>query len=139
MVDNVSSTTRSRTMQRVRSKGNASTELRLLAILKKEGLSGWRRHASATGRPDFIFPKQRIALFVDGCFWHGCAKCCRIPATNRKYWTSKIRGNILRDRKVGSQLRREGWIVLRIWEHELKNLAPTRKISKLRFLLLGKK
>lgn len=138
MVDTLSPNARSHTMRQVKAKGNMSTELRLVSILRKEGLIGWRRHSSTIGRPDFVFPKQRIALFVDGCFWHGCSKCCRIPASNRRYWIDKIDRNIKRDKAVVSQLRRAGWTVIRIWEHELKKEGSIPKVARLRRLITRK-
>jgi DNA mismatch endonuclease, patch repair protein len=108
-------------MAAVRSRGNKATELILASLLRAAKLKGWRRHANIPGRPDFIFPKQRLAIFVDGCFWHGCAKHCRMPASNKKYWDAKIERNMRRDRATRILLRQKGWQVLRVWEHELKS------------------
>lgn len=119
-MDKVSSETRSRVMARVRSTRNRSTEWRIRAALIRAGVRGWRLNAKdLPGRPDFSFPAQRIAVFLDGCFWHGCPKCRRVPASNTDYWTAKIRRNRLRDRRISTILRRDGWHVLRIWEHEI--------------------
>jgi DNA mismatch endonuclease (patch repair protein) len=104
----------------VRSRGNKATELILVELFRAAGLKGWRRHAAILGRPDFVFAKERVAVFVDGCFWHGCAKHCRMPASNRKYWLGKIARNMKRDRVTRKALRQEGWKVVRVWEHELK-------------------
>jgi DNA mismatch endonuclease (patch repair protein) len=71
-------------------------------------------------RPDFVFRKQRMAIFVDGCFWHGCPKHATKPANNRAFWRRKLAGNKTRDRVVNRTLRRAGWRVLRIWECELR-------------------
>jgi DNA mismatch endonuclease (patch repair protein) len=69
-----------------------------------------------------VFDKQKLIVFVDGCFWHGCPHCKRIrPKTSKEYWNKKIEGNITRDKKVRNRLRRSGWSVLRVWEHQLKN------------------
>jgi len=111
---------RSRNMSAIRAKGNKSTELRLIKLLRKNGISGWRRHIKITGTPDFIFPVKRIAVFVDGCFWHGCTKCNLRPKTNRFFWQKKISDNIRRDKKVSKILRSNGWRVLRIKEHQFK-------------------
>lgn len=67
---------------------------------------------------DVVFPRARVAVFVDGCFWHGCAEHYRIPQTNTEYWHDKITGNRGRDVHTNSILRDEGWTVVRIWEHE---------------------
>jgi DNA mismatch endonuclease (patch repair protein) len=111
---------RSRIMAAVRSRGNKATELSLVKLFRAAGLKGWRRHAAILGRPDFVFAKQGVAIFVDGCFWHGCAKHCRMPASNRKYWVAKIERNVRRDSLTRKTLQSKGWKVLRVWEHELK-------------------
>jgi DNA mismatch endonuclease, patch repair protein len=67
-----------------------------------------------------VFLRCRVAIFLDGCFWHGCSRCRSIPATNKAFWKAKIQGNIERDRNVTRMLRAMGWKVLRIWEHDLK-------------------
>jgi|SRR3989344_3650805 len=111
---------RSRNMSAVRSSGNKTTELRFVNILKINKITSWRRYPKNTyGKPDFIFPKQKVAIFIDGCFWHGCAKHRNIPATNRKFWLKKILSNKKRDEIVSLQLKKQGLKVMRIWEHEL--------------------
>ncbi len=112
---------RSRIMAAIRSKGNITTERRMAQILRQNRLSGWRRHANLPGHPDFVFTAYKVAIFVDGCFWHGCPKCYRRPRQNRPYWQEKIARNIARDRKVSRLLRSLGWSVLRFWEHTLKD------------------
>lgn len=89
-------------------------------MLRRTGLSGWRRHARLLGRPDFSWPRERVAVFVDGCFWHG-HDCGRnvTPKTNAEAWREKLEGNRARDRKVARVLRRKGWKVIRVWECEL--------------------
>src|SRR6266850_2377510 len=111
---------RSEIMGRIKSTGNKTTELRLMRLLVTNGVKGWRRRSQLLGRPDFVFPAKRVAVFVDGCFWHGHPVLCRLPSSNRTYWVNKIEGNKRRDCEVTASLRRRGWIVLRIWEHELK-------------------
>lgn len=118
-------------MAAVRSRGNKATELILLSLFRAAKIKGWRRHAPIPGRPDFIFPKQRLAIFVDGCFWHGCAEHCRMPASNKKYWTAKIARNIARDRTTRKLLRSKGWQVLRIWEHQLKS-RPASTLTQIK-------
>lgn len=113
---------RSRIMSAIRSTGNVSTELRLVKVMRAHRISGWRRSALLIGRPDFVFPKERLAVFVDGCFWHGCKRCCALkPRSNVAYWDNKIHSNMLRDQRVGRALRRMGWGVMRIWEHALED------------------
>jgi DNA mismatch endonuclease (patch repair protein) len=121
MVDVFTKQKRSEVMAAVRSKGNKETEMKLAALLRASGITGWRRHQPLPGRPDFVFRRERLALFVDGCFWHGCRKHCRMPATNREYWNQKIARNIARDRSTGRTLKRLGFRVVRIWGHSLRH------------------
>lgn len=113
--------TRSRIMSAIRSKGNRTTELRLRAYLVRAGIRGWRINAqSLAGKPDFVFTTARVAVFIDGCFWHGCPRCLRRPESNRVYWENKIERNRANDKKATMALEKDGWTVLRFWEHELK-------------------
>ena len=90
MTDNLTVEQRSFNMSRVRSAGNASTEQYLLRLLKRQKLCGWRRNSGLIGRPDFVFHRSRVAVFVDGCFWHGCPKCALHSKSNLLYWSVKI-------------------------------------------------
>ena len=114
-------------MARIRGSGNKATELRLMAIFKAHGITGWRRKAAVFGKPDFVFPKQKLAVFVDGCFWHGCPIHATQPKTNAKFWRTKIARNQARDVLVTRTLRRDGWRVLRVWEHELRGWDVARQ------------
>lgn len=116
-------------MRAVRSDRNRSTELQVVKILREHHVSGWRRGSQLFGKPDFLFRKEKTALFVDGCFWHGCKTCRRNmkPSTNSGYWLAKIARNKTRDRNVNAELRRAGWLVIRIWEHEVSK-APDKII-----------
>lgn len=118
-MDTLSSQARSRVMSLIRGKGNRSTELRMVALFRLNGVIGWRRHAKVFGKPDFVFSKRRVAIFVDGDFWHGHPHRCRMPKTNKTFWSSKISANRRRDRLVNATLRAEGWSVLRIWESSI--------------------
>src|SRR5215510_3405686 len=102
--------TRSQLMSRIRSRGNKTTELHAVSLLRAKGITGWRRHAPLVGRPDFVWPKSRVALFVDGCFWHGhdCGRNLR-PKTNAALWEQKIAANKARDRQNARELRLKGW------------------------------
>ena len=111
---------RSRQMALVRGRGNKSTERQFVKILRSWKIRGWRSHAPLPGRPDLVFPKAKVAIFVDGCFWHGCPRCYRQPKSNVAFWKNKVRRNMERDRRVVRQLRKNGWKVVRIWEHALK-------------------
>lgn len=125
---------RSRLMSRIRGRGNRTTELRLVKLLRAAKISGWRRHLPLPGRPDFCFPAARMAVFVDGCFWHGCPRCKWVPKSNQGYWRPKLEMNRQRDLSANRELRRLGWKVIRIWEHSLKhNLATV--LSRMQALL----
>jgi len=114
---------RSAQMAKVRGRRNRSTEMRVAAYLIKRGFRGWKRHPrNVPGCPDFCFTQERVAVFVDGCFWHGCPRCRRnLPHSRRNFWRQKIHSNRQRDRKVGQLLRVQGYTMLRIWEHDLSD------------------
>lgn len=81
------------------------------------------------GCPDFVFVDRRIAVFVDGCFWHGCRRCARnLPHSRQEFWSNKIDRNRKRDRAINRRLRADGYIVIRIWEH---SLADSRWLTRL--------
>ncbi|NLE45179.1 MAG: very short patch repair endonuclease [Chloroflexi bacterium] len=107
-------------MQSVKGKGNR-LERRLWALLAGCHLRGWKKNVEGIlGKPDAAFINQRVAVFVDGCFWHGCPHCRRkLPETNREYWETKIKRNVERAQRYNEQLRQDGWVVVRIWEHEM--------------------
>jgi len=121
-------------MAAIRSSGNKDTELRLASILREHGVTGWRRNQSLPGRPDFSFRPERLAVFVDGCFWHGCRFHCRMPKTRAVFWSAKITRNKTRDKLVRRLLQKRGWRVLRFWEHSLKDGATVA--GKVRAALL---
>ena len=163
MADVFSKSKRSAVMSRIRSRGNAATELALARLRRRHGLTGWRRHRKLivkkmmvdsggrpgstspqrgegvrrrnhqpstrtyqlAVRPDFVFRKQRTAVFVDGCFWHGCPRHATQPRSNRAFWRQKFSRNKKRDALVTRTLRRAGWRVLRVWEHELAEIKKT--------------
>jgi DNA mismatch endonuclease (patch repair protein) len=129
MADTFSVEKRSEIMRKVKSNRNKSTELRLIQFFKENRICGWRRNFKLYGKPDFVFPKQRLAIFVDGCFWHGHNCRNTKPKDNADYWESKINRNKNRDVHVTETLTNKNWTVIRIWECELKN--TTRLIDKL--------
>lgn len=131
-MDTFSKTERSKIMASVKSRNNKSTELRFLSILKEKGVTGWRRNYPLSGRPDFVFPRLKVVVFIDGCFWHSCPKHCRLPASNKDYWISKIERNRIRDKKTSKALRERRWTVIRIWEHEIKTNGLNRKLNLIR-------
>ena len=124
-------------MSLIRGKGNAATELRLVKLFKDQDITGWRRHVSLrfnvkasafTVKPDFIFRELKLAVFVDGEFWHGHPTRANIPKNNRAFWVKKIDGNKARDRLVNNTLRRHGWTVIRIWQCEISKPQTLRKL-----------
>lgn len=110
---------RSEIMKAVRSKGNKSTEQRLIQLLKENHITGWRRNYDVKGHPDFVFLKQKIAIFVDGCFWHGHDCRNTRPKDNGEYWVKKRERNMKHDNEITELFESRSWTVLRIWECEL--------------------
>ena len=135
MTDVFSKAKRSIVMSRIRSQDNKDTELALIRVFRANKISGWRRRQPLPGKPDFVFPAQRIAIFVDGCFWHGCDDHSKPPKSNQVYWMQKLQRNRQRDRKVTRILRARGWRVYRFWEHELTPKNEDRCLQRLRLLL----
>jgi DNA mismatch endonuclease (patch repair protein) len=123
-------------MATIRSRGNKDTELVLATILRRHGIDGWRRNQPVFGKPDFIFRQVRLALFVDGCFWHGCPKHSHLPDSNRSFWRNKFSRNKTRDRFVTRTLREQGWRVLRIWGHALGHKSENRIVRRIQRALL---
>lgn len=140
---------RSEVMSHIRGKGNKTTEIALAAALRKAGITGWRRHITMKIKvtlrrssrvlkpelllvtPDFIFRQVKLALFVDGCFWHQCPLHSKVPENNHDFWEQKLRRNVERDRQANRALRAAGWRVLRLWEHELQDPARSaRKVKR---------
>ena len=136
MADFVTKSVRSAIMSRIRGRVNKRTESDVVTLLRNAGIHGWRRHQTIrfTGHksfqvkssdgikfkpqvhPDFSFQRVKVALFIDGCFWHGCPKCYRKPKSHGRFWTVKVRRNQERDRFQTSALKRMGWRVIRIRE-----------------------
>lgn len=120
MADVFDKATRSSIMKKVRSAGNRSTELKLIELFKAHNISGWKRNYQVIGHPDFVFLKQRIAIFVDGCFWHGHDCRNTRPEDNKEYWQQKRARNIRHDQEITELFTKRGWTVIRIWECELR-------------------
>lgn len=121
-----------RRMKAVRGKGNKTTEARFRGLLIQAGFRGWQVSPKGLpGNPDFYFSVVRLAVFLDGCFWHGCPLCGHIPNVRRAYWAAKIARNQERDREKECQLKELGIRVLRFWEHELAE-SPAECLQRLR-------
>ena len=135
MGDVFSKEKRSQVMKAVKSRNAKTTELKMLQVFNDLHIIGWRRTYPLVGKPDFVFPKKRIALFVDGCFWHG--HDCRnvTPKENSDFWEKKRRYNKSHDEEVTKILTIKGWVVIRIWECELKKKNKEILITKLAELL----
>ncbi|HGG59708.1 MAG TPA: very short patch repair endonuclease [Gammaproteobacteria bacterium] len=130
MTDVFTKEKRSEVMSRVRGKGNIATELKLIKLFREYGITGWRRNYRLFGKPDFVFPARRVAVFVDGEFWHGHPTRGQIPKSNREFWVRKIQRSKARDRLVNKTLKSKGWVVVRIWQHQLKTSEWRRKLMK---------
>jgi len=130
MKDPLSKRERSALMSKVRSKGNQSTEKAVESSLRANKITGWKKHPkNVVGRPDFYFPVVRLAVFVDGCFWHACPKCGRIPKSRVEFWATKIAGNRQRDNRTRRQLWNDGFAVMRVWEHELRRSSWIKRLQ----------
>jgi DNA mismatch endonuclease (patch repair protein) len=130
MADVFTKTKRSEVMSRIRGRGNRDTELALAKLFHQHRITGWRRNRPVFGNPDFIFQMHKLAVFVDGCFWHCCPKHATKPKTNRAFWHRKLARNRARDRLVTRKLRNAGWHVVRFWEHDLAR--PDWCVSRIR-------
>lgn len=129
---------RSKTMAAIRGKNNRTTELCFRMALVRAGINGWETNVEdLVGKPDFFFRKKHIAVFVDGCFWHGCPICGHFPKTRKSFWKAKIVRNKERDRKNRRKLRKNGIKVMSIWEHSLySSRGINSKIKMLKQLLI---
>ncbi len=118
-------------MSRIHSK-NTNPEIKLRKLLTDKKIKGYRIHSGLTGKPDIVFTKKKIAVFIDGCFWHKCKNDFVEPKTRREFWNAKIKSNVLRDKVVNRTLRKEGWKVIRFWEHEVEKRPEhcARKLEK---------
>ena len=118
-MDNLTVEQRRKNMQNIRST-DTKVELLVAKALRKQRIYSARNVKSLIGRPDFVFRRKKVVIFIDSDFWHGHPKRCIMPKSNCEYWVQKIMKNKLRDRAVSRQLKKEGWTVLRIWEYDIK-------------------
>lgn len=139
-------------MSRIRGRGNRSTELVLATEFRRQRITGWRRHVrlrpelaprdqksnASRGRisvsPDFVFRYARLAVFVDGCFWHACPTHATQPVANAEFWRRKLARNVQRDQLATRALKNAGWNVVRVWEHDMAraSLVAARVKRRLR-------
>ena len=127
MADVFTTEQRSQVMRQVKSSRNKSTEIKLIGFFKANHITGWRRNFKLFGKPDFVFPKTKQAVFVDGCFWHGHDCRNTKPKDNKNYWTQKIKRNKQRDKEVTKHLKQNGWTVTRFWECQLNPKLLTKR------------
>lgn len=122
----------SRRMGAIKGRGNKTTEAKFRAMLVRAGIRGWTMQANQLkGNPDFYFPENKVAVFLNGCFWHGCSRCGHVPGKNRAFWKAKIERNQQRDRDADQHLHKNGIFAIRFWEHELVE-CPAECIARLR-------
>ena len=104
-------------MSRIKSR-DSKIETLFRKELWKYGFRYRKNSGKYFGKPDVVLKQYKVAIFIDSCFWHGCKKHCRIPATRRKYWVTKIERNIERDKEVIKHYKKQDWRVFRVWEHD---------------------
>lgn len=131
MADVFSQSERTNIMRQVKSKGNRSTEMKLIDVFRDANIKDWRRNYNVKGHPDFVFLNQKIAVFVDGCFWHGHDCRNTRPEANKEYWQRKREKNIQHDKEITKLFQERGWTVIRIWECELKKKNRDALLRKL--------
>jgi len=133
MTDVLTPAQRKHNMSSIRGK-NTKPEIRLRKLLWSQGARGYRIHHSILGKPDIVFTKKKIAIFIDGCFWHKCPVCFQEPETRKEFWKKKISSNVERDLKNTKKLQADGWTVLRFWEHEIRK-SPEKVVEKILLFL----
>lgn len=119
-MDNLSPEQRRKNMRRIRSTGTKAERI-MMNELGKRNLDFIRYDKTIIGKPDIVFPEKKVAVFIDSDFWHANPKRFIKPKTNIGYWEKKIERNKKRDHAVNRQLKKEGWIVVRIWEYDIKH------------------
>ena len=129
MTDVLTPEQRAYNMSRIRGK-NTVPEIKLRKMLFAAGIRGYRIHYNLPGKPDIVFVRKKIVVFIDGCFWHKCPADFQAPETRKDFWMKKIQSNIDRDKKINKQLKHEGWTIIRIWEHEIKK-DPENVVKKI--------
>lgn len=119
-MDNLTKEQRRKNMQHIRSTGTVP-ERAIMEALKKRKIYFAAYVSKIIGRPDIVFRRKKVAVFIDSDFWHGHPKRCIMPKTNTRYWKKKIEGNRKRDKLVNTELKNNGWTVVRLWEYDIKH------------------
>lgn len=114
-------------MSRIKDK-NSKIEIEFRKALWKEGFRYSKNSLKYFGKPDLVLKKYKTVIFIDSCFWHGCKKHCRIPSTNKNYWTQKVANNMTRDKKVLKYYKKQSWKIFRVWEHQISREYKLKKI-----------
>ena len=135
MTDVLTPEQRKKNMSAIKGK-NTKPEMKIRKMLWAEGVRGYRVHYDLPGKPDIVFPKKKIAIFIDGCYWHKCPECFIVPKTNTEFWMNKINGNVERDQKITKELEDLGWTILRFWEHEVRKDAE-KVVNELKKKIAG--
>lgn len=136
MADVLTRSQRSYCMAHVRDR-NTAPEVRLRKLLWRAGLR-YKLKSILPGKPDLVFAGKKVAIFVDGCFWHRCPQHATFPKTNSGFWRAKLDGNVARDRLVNRELRKLGWSVIRVWTHEIEH-NPAKAAAKIGFQIRGRR
>ena len=134
MTDKMTPEQRHRCMSHIRSR-NTKPELKVRRWLWTHGYRYRLNVKSVPGKPDIVMRKYRTAIFVNGCFWHGHASCCKIPQSNREFWVNKIRRNQERDQENYRVLQENGWQVIVVWECQLKPKRLERTMLEVELML----
>jgi len=129
MTDVLTPSQRKFNMSRIRGK-DTGPEIKLRKLLWSQRIRGYRIHYNLPGKPDIVFIKKKIVIFIDGCFWHKCPICFQEPETRKEFWMKKIGTNVERDLKNTRQLQEDGWTVLRFWEHEIRK-TPEKVVENI--------
>jgi DNA mismatch endonuclease (patch repair protein) len=129
MVDILTQEQRKYNMSRIKGK-NTGPEVNLRKLLFAKGVRGYRIHYKLSGKPDIVFTRKKIAIFIDGCFWHKCPVCFKEPETRKEFWMKKINSNVERDNNFNNKLQNEGWTVIRFWEHDVRK-QPEKIVSEI--------
>jgi len=119
MTDVLTKEQRSLNMSHVRSR-DTKPELVIRRLLRKNGIRNYRVTSSLPGKPDMVFGRAKVAVFIDDCYWHMCPLHFKEPGTRKKFWMAKIQRNVIRDRIVTDALQSAGWHVMRFWEHDVR-------------------
>jgi DNA mismatch endonuclease (patch repair protein) len=129
-MDRVPKKVRSKIMSRIKGK-NSKSEILLRKALFNAGYRYRVNYRISGYRSDIVLASDKVAIFVDGCFWHKCPKCYREPKSNKRYWIPKIEENVARDRRIDAALKDDGWRVFHFWEHEI-NRNVERCLAKIK-------